>query len=126
MSRNAHAILVVDDDENIRTIVDLSIRTYGKCEVTLASSGLQAIELVRQREFDLIVLDVMMPDLDGPATLPEIRREIPNFRTPVAFLTAKAQASDAEYLMALGASNVITKPFDPKGLVEALCRIVEA
>lgn len=126
MSRNAHAILVVDDDENIRTIVDLSIRTYGKCEVTLASSGLQAIELVRQREFDLIVLDVMMPDLDGPATLTEIRREIPNFRTPVAFLTAKAQASDAEYLMALGASNVITKPFDPKGLVEALCRIVEA
>ncbi|MBU3717309.1 MAG: response regulator [Actinobacteria bacterium] len=126
MSRNAHAILVVDDDENIRTIVDLSIRTYGKCEVTLASSGLQAIELVRQREFDLIVLDVMMPDLDGPATLTEIRRGIPNFRTPVAFLTAKAQASDAEYLMALGASNVITKPFDPKGLVEALCRIVEA
>ena len=126
MSISSHHVLVVDDDENIRTIVDLSIRTFGKCEVTLASSGRQALELVHRNDYDLIVLDVMMPDLDGPATLTEIRRGIPNFRTPVAFLTAKAQASDAEYLMALGASNVITKPFDPKGLVEALCRIVEA
>ena len=126
MSRRPRAVLVVDDDENIRTIVDLSIRTYGKCEVTLASSGLQAIELVRQREFDLIVLDVMMPSLDGPTTLQAIQREHPDFRTPVAFLTAKAQDADAEHLMMLGASDVITKPFDPKGLVEALCRIVEA
>lgn len=126
MTSTAHTVLVVDDDDNIRTIIDLSIRTYGKCHVTLASSGLQAIELVRQREFDLIVLDVMMPDLDGPTTLKTIQRELPDFRTPVAFLTAKAQVSDSEYLMTLGASEVITKPFDPKGLVEALCRIVGA
>lgn len=124
MTLSTHSVLVVDDDENIRTIVDLSIRTYGKCEVILASSGLQAIELIRQREFDLIVLDVMMPELDGPTTLKTIQREFPDFRTPVAFLTAKAQVSDSEYLISLGAADVLTKPFDPRGLVEALCRIV--
>jgi CheY-like chemotaxis protein len=125
MSSAVRNVLVVDDDENIRTIVDFSIRAYGDCQVTMASSGQEAIDFVRQREFDLIVLDVMMPHLDGPATLQAIRNQNPDFRTPIAFLTAKAQASDSAFLFGLGASDVITKPFDPQGLVEALCRIVE-
>ena len=124
MSISSHHVLVVDDDENIRTIVDLSIRTFGKCEVTLASSGRQALELVHRNDYDLIVLDVMMPDLDGPATLAEMKRADPCFCTPVAFLTARAQKSDAEYLRGIGASVVITKPFDPTQLVTDLCRIV--
>ncbi|MBU3688676.1 MAG: hypothetical protein B7C54_03905 [Acidimicrobiales bacterium mtb01] len=126
MNQTVRSVLVVDDDESIRAIVNLSIRTYGKCAVTLAASGREALELLQRRHFDLIVLDVMIPEMDGPATLREIRRQHPNFRTPVAFLTAKAQTSDSASLLELGASEVISKPFDPRALVDTLCRIVKA
>ena len=124
MSAEGRHVLVVDDDENIRTVLELSIRGYGSCAVTTAGSGREAIDLVSESEFDLIVLDVMMPGMDGIETLAELRRFDAEFDVPVVFLTAKTQSSNRRQLLDLGAAAVISKPFDPPALVSDLCRIV--
>lgn len=125
MTSATNSVLVVDDDENVRAITEMSLRLYGNCEVVLASSGEQAIELAAKNRFAAVFLDVMMPGLDGPATLAELRRLDVFADTPVVFLTAKAQESEREELLALGVAGVITKPFDPHQLVKTACRLIK-
>ena len=81
-------ILVVDDDPDVRSVISLSLGRVGKMEVVEAHSGHDAIERLRRGTFDAIVLDVMMPGLDGPSTLERIRSEFGDSTTPVIFITA--------------------------------------
>ena len=116
-------ILLVDDEPDIRMIGAMSLKSVGGWETLEAENGLEAITLATQHRPDVILLDVMMPELDGPTTLQRLRETPDLAETPVIFLTAKVQRSELARYMALGALGVIHKPFDPMtlpGEVEAL------
>jgi|ERR1019366_3276894 two-component system OmpR family response regulator len=107
-------ILLVDDDENIRTIATLSLEDDYQVEV--ATSGQAAIAIALKYKPDLILLDVMMPGLDGKATFEKLQ-EMPDLaKIPVVFMTAKVQTHEIDFYLKLGAAGVITKPFDPMTL----------
>ncbi len=116
-------ILMVDDDPDIRTVAHLSLTAVGGFTVELCGSGSEALEKAEAFAPELILLDVMMPGMDGPATLKALR-EIPALaETPVVFMTAKVQPRDVAQLKACGALDVLAKPFDPMGLPDSLRRI---
>ncbi len=119
-------VLVVDDDEDIRAVTELSIRRIGHWDVLLAASGEEALVLARDQHPDVILLDTMMPVLDGPSTLAKLRAEPATAGIPVIFLTAQARPRDVEGYLALGAAGVIGKPFDATTLPGEIRRIVEA
>lgn len=109
-------ILCVEDEPDIREIVKLTLETVGGFKVELCESGQEALKIAPEFGPDLILLDVMMPDLSGPETLSALR-EIPELRdTPVVFMTAKTQAEEIHRFEIAGAHGVITKPFDPMTL----------
>ena len=107
-------LLLVDDDDDIRAIARMSLTRVGGWEVVPAASADEAEAAARDAPPAVVLLDVMMPDVDGPATLERLRPLIGD--APVIFLTAKTQSSDLERLTSLGAVGVIAKPFDPMGL----------
>ena len=109
-------VLIVDDEADILEVARMSLESVAGWEVLAATGGREATELVRTERPDAVVLDVMMPDLDGPATLALIREHSPPETLPVLFLTAKAHAFDAERLERLSAQGTIAKPFDPMTL----------
>lgn len=106
-------ILYVEDDPDIQEVVTMSLEMVGGYQVTVASSGREALLLVDDSTPDLILLDVMMPDMDGPTTLGHLRTRPELAHTPIVFITAKVQATEIEYFKSLGAVDVIAKPFDP-------------
>jgi CheY-like chemotaxis protein len=106
-------ILIVEDEDDIRTIVRLSLERLGGMSVIEARSGRAALEAAARDRPDAILLDVMMPELDGAATLAALRRDPGTSGIPVIFLTAKALPGEVERLKGLGAAAVLTKPFDP-------------
>lgn len=116
-------ILVVDDDSDILEIVKLALSTVGNFSIEACSSGKEALEKILHIKPQLILLDVMMPDLDGPSTLKKIRENPELAQIPVIFLTAKVQAHEIEQFKKLGAVNVIPKPFDPMTLSETVASI---
>jgi len=118
-------IMMVDDEPHIRRIGELSLRGVGKWEVVLAGSGREAIELAQREQPDVILLDVMMPGMDGPATLAGLRDTDGTAAIPVIFLTAKAQRHEVERYRMLGAAGVLTKPFDPMTLPDEVRAIIE-
>ena len=117
------SILFVDDDEDIRTIAHLSLTAVGGWQVRLATSGLQAIELAVQDPPDLVILDMMMPGMDGLATLQRLRGDARTSSIPVIFLTAKVQKTEVDRYRAVGA-GLIAKPFDPMRLPDEIRRIL--
>jgi two-component system alkaline phosphatase synthesis response regulator PhoP len=108
-------ILVVDDDENIRRLVSFTLTDLGH-EVIEAANGNEAVAAVRDNEPMLMVLDVMMPGMDGFAVLKELRRAGLKRNTRVVMLTAKTQETDFVAGYNLGADDYLTKPFDPDEL----------
>ncbi len=125
--RRLERILYVEDDHDVRDIGGIVLEMAGFA-VRACASGKEAVAVAREGAFaaDLVLLDVMMPDMDGPATLAQLRT-IPAVATiPVVFLTAKAQPREVASLRALGAVDVLAKPFDPATLGEALRRIYAA
>jgi CheY-like chemotaxis protein len=118
-------VLIVDDDEDIRLVSELAIRRIGKWEAVVAATGEEALDRARAEQPDVILLDVMMPSLNGPATLALLREEPATSSIPVIFLTAKVQKHEVERYMALGATGVIRKPFDVMTLADEIRRIVE-
>jgi two-component system, OmpR family, response regulator len=106
-------ILYVEDDPDIREVVTMALELVGGFEVTVAGSGREALITVDGSTPDLILLDVMMPDMDGPTTLTHLRERPGLADVPVVFITAKVQANEIEYFKSLGAVDVIAKPFDP-------------
>jgi CheY-like chemotaxis protein len=109
-------ILVVDDEADIREVAQLALEAVGGYRVTPAASGREALELARADAPDAILLDVMMPDLDGPSTFALLQQDAATQGIPVVLLTAKVQASDRRQLEALGVAAVMAKPFDPMSL----------
>lgn len=110
------SILYVDDEPDIRIIVQTALSLAEGLTVHTAASGAQGLELARELQPDLLMLDVMMPGLDGPGTLQRLRADPALAGIPVIFMTAKAMAEDVQRLRALGAMAVIAKPFDPMQL----------
>jgi len=110
-------ILVVDDEPDIRLIVRLSLQKQGVAVVE-AATGADGVSAARGERPDAILLDVMMPQMDGPSTLDALRGDAATRDIPVIFLTAKAQRTEIERLRGLGALGVLTKPFDPITLAD--------
>jgi CheY-like chemotaxis protein len=105
--------LAVDDEPDIREIIDLSLALDPLFDVRDCASGRDAIRAAIEWRPDLILLDVMMPVMDGPATLAELRGDRRTATIPVVFMTARAQISEQQHFRSLGAAGVIAKPFDP-------------
>jgi CheY-like chemotaxis protein len=119
-------LLLVDDSDDIRAIARISLERVGGWTVVPAASGHAALDAAdSQGPFDAVLLDVMMPDMDGPAVLEELRAGGLAAGVPIVFLTAKTQAAEREHLCALGAAGVIAKPFDPLALSDELGRLLE-
>ena len=111
-------VMCVEDDDDIRLILDFSLATVGGLEVLACASGRSALAQVEAFRPDLVLLDVMMPDLSGPQTLAALR-ELPAMQgVPVVFMTAKALPDELEDLLQHGATGVIVKPFDPMTLAQ--------
>jgi CheY-like chemotaxis protein len=109
-------VLVVEDERDIRELVQVSLERGGGFRVLTAESGQVALRIAVEERPDAILLDVMMPGLDGPATLGRLRETPETAGIPVVFLTAKVQSGDRRRLMDLGAEGLIPKPFDPIAL----------
>jgi CheY-like chemotaxis protein len=110
---SSRRVLIIDDEDDIREVAQVSLELVGHYQVSTAASGREGLVRARDLQPDAILLDVMMPDLDGPATLVELRADPATRDIPVLFLTAKTQTAERTRLAALGAAGVLTKPFDP-------------
>ncbi|MGA7856674.1 MAG: response regulator [Terracidiphilus sp.] len=111
-----HRILIIDDEDDIREIAAMSLETAAGWEVMVASSGAQGLARAASYQPDAILLDVMMPGMDGPTTFRELRKNPATAKIPVLFLTAKVQATDRRSFANLGVHAVLVKPFDPMTL----------
>jgi two-component system alkaline phosphatase synthesis response regulator PhoP len=117
-------ILLIDDEADIREVAMLALETGGDYEVFEADGGRHGIQLASELRPDLILLDVMMPELDGPSTLAALQLRDDSRQIPVVFLTAKVQAAERRDLAALGARGIIAKPFDPMLLADEVAELV--
>jgi len=106
-------ILIIDDEDDIRQVAALSLETIAGWEVMLANSGARGIEVAGKEQPDAILLDVMMPEMDGPTTFLKLQAAPQTAAIPVLLLTAKVQGSDQRRFAGLGVSGILFKPFDP-------------
>jgi len=109
-------ILHVEDDPSIQAVARVALEVVGGFRVLSCRSGQEALDQVQGFAPDFILLDVMMPGMDGPQTLEKLRELVDIGQIPVAFMTAKVQPSEIELYRRLGARDVIIKPFDPMQL----------
>lgn len=117
-------VMLVDDEPDILTVGELALQDVGGWEVCLAESGAEALELFEQERPDVVLLDVMMPRMDGPTTFQRLRDKNLDGRAVVIFMTAKVQTYEVQRYLELGAAGVIAKPFDPVSLPEEIREIV--
>ena len=117
-------ILLIDDEDDIREVTAVSLETVAGWQVSSARSGIDGIELAKKAMPDAILLDVMMPEQDGPATLRLLRSNEVTARIPVIFLTAKAQSVERDRLQAIGAAGTLAKPFNPLTLANQISEIL--
>jgi CheY-like chemotaxis protein len=116
-------IMCVEDEPDIQAVAQLALADVGGFDVCIVGSGAEALARATDYAPDLILLDVMMPSMDGPSTLQAMRR-IPSLaHTPIVFMTAKVQAHEIEEYKGLGAAGTIPKPFDPMTLADQVRRI---
>lgn len=111
-------ILHIDDDADIREIVQFSLALDPGLTSRSCASGGDALAIAAEWAPDLILCDVMMPGMDGPATLARLRQNPKTAKTPIVFMTARAGLDELKHLMSLGATAVFTKPFDPMKLAD--------
>ena len=118
-------ILYVEDDPDIRAVAELALVDVGGFELCLCGDGQQALASVDGFQPDLILLDVMMPGMDGPEVLKTLQEREGGLSTPVVFMTARLQPVEIDEYRLLGAIGVIPKPFDPMTLAEDIRRMAE-
>jgi CheY-like chemotaxis protein len=116
-------ILYVEDDADIRAIATMALEAVGGFTVLACASGDEALAIAPTASADLLLLDVMMPGMDGPTTLHRLRDLAATASTPVIFMTAKVQPAEVAQYRALGALDVIAKPFDPMQVSAEITRI---
>jgi CheY-like chemotaxis protein len=109
----AYRVLIIDDEDDIREVAALSLESVAGWEVFVADSGPQGLARALEYQPDAILLDVMMPGMDGPTTFRELRKNPATAKIPVLLLTAKVQSSDQRRFADLGVDGVLFKPFDP-------------
>jgi DNA-binding response OmpR family regulator len=116
---NCNTVLLVEDEEHIRLVVEYNLRHDG-FEVYIAENGPGALEAARKVVPDAILLDWMLPGMDGLEVLTELKHDKTTEHIPVFMLTAKGMPSDINRALELGADDYITKPFDPRQLGEII------
>ncbi len=116
-------LLYVDDEPDIREVVEMSLGLIDDLTVYTCASAEQALDIMAVLKPDLVLLDVMMPGMDGPTALARIRVDTELAITPVIFVTAKAMPQDVAHFHVLGAAGVIAKPFDPMELGAEVLKI---
>ena len=117
---SALRVLHVDDEPDIREVVELALSLDPEVTVRSCGSGRDGLEAASSWSPDLILLDVMMPVMDGPMTLASLRQQSKTADIPVVFMTARAQPRELEHFVSLGAEGVIAKPFDPMTLAASV------
>lgn len=116
-------ILLAEDEPDIRTVAGLALESVGGFTVRLCEDGRKALDALPAFAPDLVMLDVMMPGMDGPTTLAELRKLPQGRDVPVIFMTAKVQQAEIEGYKRLGALGVIPKPFDPMTLADTVRKL---
>jgi CheY-like chemotaxis protein len=119
------SIVLAEDDPDIQLVARLSLKRAG-CQVRVVGNGLEAIEAVKADPPDIILLDWMMPELDGLETCRRLKADPQTAAIPVVFLTAKSQESEIQRGLSLGAAGYVTKPFDALKLGEQVKAILDA
>lgn len=117
-------VLLIDDDEMIREVAEISLVAVGGWEVMTADSGEEGLGKAIAGQPDAILLDVMMPGLDGPATLQRLKADPATSGIPVVFLTAKVQQAEQQQWIDLGVVGVLLKPFDPMVLASQVAELL--
>ena len=120
----AKRVLVVDDEDAIREVVQASLEIVGDYDVIMASSGSEGVQAAGREHPDAILMDVMMPDMDGITAFQKLQETDEVKDIPVILLTAKAQPSDRQRFTELGVAGVIVKPFDPMNLADQMAGIL--
>lgn len=123
MASELNKILYVEDEEDIQAVAKIALEAVGNFSVTMCNSGQEALDAIQDCDPDLVLLDVMMPGMDGPTTFKAIRELDGFLNVPIVFMTAKVMESDREQYKSLGAIGVIAKPFDPMTLSEQIKEI---
>ena len=119
------SVLYVEDDPDIRMVASMALDNEG-FELVMCDSGQEALNKAVTLTPDLLLLDVMMPEMDGPTTLKKLRQLPQLANTPVIFMTAKVQSGEVAEYKALGALGVISKPFDPMTLADKIHNLLES
>jgi CheY-like chemotaxis protein len=119
-------VLIIDDDADIRLIASLTLTRVGGMTVVEADGGLEGLRKAREERPDVVLLDMMMPMMDGCATLAALRADPVTASVPVIFLSCKVVGAEIERLRGLGAAGVLTKPFDPRTLANDVRALVES
>jgi CheY-like chemotaxis protein len=117
-------ILLVDDEDDIREVAQMSLEMTAGWEVVTAASGPEALRLAAEEKPDAILLDVMMPGMDGPATARALRASEDTAGIPIILLTAKVQPADRRRFDDLGVAGVLAKPFDPMELAAQVAGVL--
>jgi two-component system OmpR family response regulator len=123
-TKKVESVLLVDDDANIRLIIEISLEGLTDWQLRQADCGKKALELMHEQRPDLVLLDVMMPEMDGITMLERIKECFPAEMPFVIFMTAKVQQQELEQYKSLGAAGVIMKPFDPMTLPQQIMDIL--
>lgn len=118
-------VLVIDDDDGVRQIIQLSLETVAGWDIVTASSGKEGLAIAQSDAFDLILLDVMMPEEDGTQVFQQLQATPTTASIPTIFLTAKAQESERQQFMELGVKGVMIKPFQARELAHQILAILE-
>lgn len=116
-------IMHVEDDTSIQDVVRVALEIVGGFQVNTCSCGQDALDQFNRFQPQLVLLDVMMPGMDGPTTLKNLQQNFDLTKVPVVFMTAKVQANEIESYKALGAQDVVVKPFDPMTLSSQIRQI---
>jgi len=116
-------ILYVEDEPDIQAVARIALADVGGFSLEVCSSGKAALEKAADFKPDLLLLDVMMPEMDGPNTLEALRRLPATANTPAIFMTAKVQTHEVAHFKSIGAIDVVAKPFDPMTLAQTLRNI---
>lgn len=120
-------VLVVEDDRSIQMVLELVLTKMAKCQVIAASDGFEGIAMIREHKPDVVLLDLMLPGMDGFEICRQVKTDPATRHIPIVFLTAQPQPASVARAMALGAAGYLVKPFDPLKIVdqinEALSRV---
>jgi CheY-like chemotaxis protein len=117
-------ILIIDDEDDIREVAQASLEMMGGWEVIAAASSSEGLRLAAEEQPDAILLDVMLPDMDGPTTFTHLQADPRTSHIPVLLLTAKVQAADRRRFEDLAVKAVLAKPFDPVTLAEQVAEVL--